>query len=74
MKIVAPKSYYLSTCCVKILKEKNKYSIHSELPKISMLPKNVVWSFEGSKAKASHYNMSSPLFWENQNPSLLTIQ
>jgi len=29
----------LGTCCMKISKKKNKNSIRSELPKITMLPK-----------------------------------
>jgi len=28
-------------------KEKNEISIHIELPKISMLAKNAIWSFRG---------------------------
>jgi len=47
MKIVGPSSYSSSTCCVKISKKKNKNSIRSRLPKITMLPKNTVWFFRG---------------------------
>jgi len=44
-KVVGPKRETSSPCCVKILKEKNKTFIHSKLPKINYIAKNIAWSF-----------------------------
>jgi len=42
MKNFAPKSDSLGKCLIKISVKKNENSIHSELTKVAMLPKNVV--------------------------------